>query len=150
MRVLYFDFKSRKKSILSFVKILQDDQVWAMSDSQEQFLNLSLILELVSWKLCNRKIYLLTHYHQICLFKNKLQRVWCKTFFWYSSEKVLAFHIGINSWFFTGNLKSSFPTQEDSGLGAIEYERVKERLLDTSTDHRLVTQIISLRAKTIM
>ena len=34
-----------------------------------------------------------------------------------------------------GNSKSSLPTQEDSGLSAIEYTSVKEELSDISTDH---------------
>ena len=121
----------------------------------EQFFSLSLILELMSWKLCNGSIYLLTHTIKwVCLSIN-YKGFDAKPFFetinlTEISEKVLAFHIGINSWLFTGNLKSSFPTQKDNGLGATEYERVKERLLDISTDHRVVTQIISLRAKTTM
>ena len=37
---------------------------------------------------------------------------------------------------YLGNSKSSFRTQEDSGLGAIECENVEKKLSDNSTDHR--------------
>ena len=48
----------------------------------------------------------------------------------------MTFGIGINSKIFLGNSKSSFPIQDDSRLGAIEYESVKEKLSNNSTDHR--------------
>ena len=37
---------------------------------------------------------------------------------------------------FLGSLKSSFPAKESGGLGVIECESVKEKLLDISTDHQ--------------
>ena len=52
-----------------------------------------------------------------------------------SSNKVLAFHIGINSRFLC-NLKSFFSSQEDSGLDIIEYKSMKDKLSDLSANNR--------------
>ena len=48
---------------------------------------------------------------------------------------IQTFHIGVNFWFFLGNSQSSFPTQDDSGLGALEYDSLKKKRSNINTDH---------------